>query len=112
MKLSEMNTAQLADALVRIAAPIERIGKDEELNRAMSEGVERLRAGGMTKLQHNAAMLGMLIPALLERHRADTFTVLSALTGKSVQEIEGQPGVQTLREARECLDGDLLSFFR
>ena len=111
MKLSEMNTVQLADALVKLAAPMERIAKDEELNERMAEAARRLREGGMTKLQHNAAMLGMLIPALLERHRADTFAVLSAMTGKSVEEIAAQPGMMTLKEAKECVDGDLLSFF-
>lgn len=112
MKLSEMNTVQLADALVKIAAPIERIGKDEKLNEQMAEAVAKLRAGGMTRLQHNAAMLGMLIPALLERHRADTLAILSALTGKSIEELNAQNGMQTLKEAKACMDEDLMGFFR
>lgn len=112
MKLSEMNTVQLADALVRIAKPIERIGKDEEMNRQMAEAVERFREGKLTTIEQRARMIGMYIPALLERHRADTLEILSALTGKSVAEIEAQPGVQTLKEAKACMDEDLMSFFK
>ena len=112
MKISEMNTNQLAETLVRIADPIERIGKDEEMNKRLSESIGQLRGGETTMMQYRAAMLGGMIPALLERHRADTYEILSALTGKPVKEIEQQNGLQTLREAKECLDGDLLSFFR
>lgn len=112
MKLSEMNTVQLADALVRIAGPIERIGKDEELNGQILEMGERFQSGKLTNIEKTARMVSMCIPALLQRHRADTMEILSALTGRSVAEIAAQPGLQTIREARESLDEDLLSFFR
>ena len=111
MKLSEMNTAQLADALVKIAAPCERIGKDAELNKKLAEHAAKLHTEGMTKLQQNAALIGTVIPALLERHRADTFAILSALTGKSAEVLAAQNGMQTLKEAKACLDDDLMSFF-
>ena len=48
MKLSEMNTEQLANTLCRIAAPIERIGKDEELNARLAEAAKV--NGGKTML--------------------------------------------------------------
>ena len=111
MKLSEMNTVQLSDALVRLAGPMERIGKDAKMNDALKANAEKLREKGMSRLENTTALIGAMVPALLERHRADTFEILSALTGKSVAEIEAQPGMLTLREARECLDGELLSFF-
>ena len=106
-----MNTAQMADALVRIAAPIERIGTDKKMNDLLAERAEKLRSEGMTRLQSNAALIGVMVPALLDRHRADTYEVLSVLTGKSVAEIEAQPGKETLKDIRESIDGELLSFF-
>lgn len=112
MKLSEMNTMQLADALVRIAGPLERIGKDEEMNEQMAEMGERFRSGKLTNIEKMARMVSACISALLQRHRADTMEILSALTGKSVVEIAAQPGMQTIREAKESLDEDLLSFFK
>ena len=108
MKLSEMSTDRLADVMVRIAGPVERIGNDEML-------IDKLRAmaakGGKTAVENAAGMFGALVPVLLERHREDTYAVLAAMTGKNAEEIAAQNAMVTLREAKECVDGDLLSFF-
>ena len=108
MKLSEMSTDRLADVMVRIAEPVERIGSDEML-------IDKLRAlaqtGRKTAIENAAAMVGALVPVLLERRREDTYTVLAALTGKTVEEIAAQPAMVTLKEARESIDADFLRFF-
>lgn len=108
MKLSEMSTDRLADVMVRIAEPVERIGSDEML-------IDKLRAlaqtGRKTAIENAAAMVGALVPVLLERRREDTYTVLAALTGKTAEEIAAQPAMVTLKEARESIDADFLRFF-
>lgn len=108
MKLSEMSTDRLADVMVRIAEPVERIGSDEML-------IDKLRAlaqtGRKTAIENAAAMVGTLVPVLLERRREDTYAVLAALTGKTAEEIAAQPAMVTLKEARESIDADFLRFF-
>lgn len=108
MKLSEMSTDRLADVMVRIAEPVERIGSDEML-------IDKLRAlaqtGRKTAIENAAAMVGALVPVLLERRREDTYTILAALTGKTAEEIAAQPAMVTLKEARESIDADFLRFF-
>ena len=83
-----------------------------EFPSAVLKAGERFRAGKLTNIEQKARLIGAYIPALLQRHRADTMEILSALTGKSVAEIAAQPGMQTIREAKESLDEDLMSFFR
>lgn len=113
MKLSEMNTDQLADALCAIAEPMERIGADDEFNKKIAEFSERQKKdGGVTKLESLTGMIATTIPWLLSRHRKDVFAILSVLTGKSVADIEAQNGFVTIREARACLDKELTDFFK
>ena len=108
MKLSEMTTEQLADALVALAGPMGRIARDEALNKALAR-LDKRRSG--TALEQLAAVIEPLIPALLTRHREDTYRVLAALLGKSPEAIAAQSAALTIREARACFDGELRDFF-
>lgn len=110
MKLSEMNTMELASALCRMAEPMERIGQDEAINAYFAKVAKEKKP--KTQLATLAGMAGTLIPALLDTHRVDTLTILSAMTGKSVNELEMQSGMQTIRDARACFDGDFMDFFK
>ena len=113
MKLSEMNTEQLADALCAIAEPMENIGADDEFNKKIAEFSERNKKnGGMTKLENLTGIVATTIPWLLKRHRQDVYVILSVLTGKSVQEIENQNGFVTIRDAKDCVDKELTDFFK
>lgn len=109
MKLSEMNTVQLADALVALSEPLSRIGRDPAMNRAFTD---LGRFEGATALEKASHLFVPLTTALLKTHRADTLAVLSALTGKGVDALERQRGLDTLREAKACFDQELLDFFR
>ena len=105
MKLSEMNIDQLSDAMVMIAGPVERIASDPDAEKAL----ESLSGDGtMSKF---GAMVGRFVPLLLKTHRDDVLTILSAMTGKDVGTLRAQNGMQTIREARECVDKDLIDFF-
>lgn len=110
MKLSQMNTNDLAACLCRIAAPMERIAQDKELTKTMGEITKNLE--GRSSLQIGMSTLAALLPALLERHREETYTILSILTGKSIEEIGDQNAMLTLRDVRECVDSDFMDFFR
>lgn len=111
MKLSEMNTDQLAETLCAISAPAARICEDEQINDDMKKLYAMEKGDGMTALQKLGRMVNIWIPGLLKTHRDDVYAIMSVLTGKSVQEIAGQNGMQTIKDARECIDGELMNFF-
>lgn len=109
MKLSEMTTLEMADALTALAEPLSRIGRDPALNAALSD-LGRFEGG--TALEKLSALFVPLATALMKTHRAETLAVLSVLTGKPVDVLAAQPGLTTLREARDCFDRELLDFFK
>lgn len=109
MRLSEMNTEQLFDALVALAEPMGRIGRDPALNRALGE---IHRQEGRSVLERASGLFLPAATALLKTHREDTLRVIAALTGKGIDALRKQPGLLTLREAKDAFDGELLRFFR
>lgn len=113
MKLSEMNTQEMAACLCKIAEPIEMLGKSEKVNELLASYVEKAKEGQKGTLFAQATQaIGSLIPVLLcEESLPYTVRILSALTGKSTDEIMAQRGVQTVKDIRDCLDEDLIRFF-
>lgn len=111
MKLSEMNTDQMAEALCEIGAAVENICKDEKINDEMKRLFEDGKEGGMTVLKKAGRTLNIWLPGLLRTHKADVYKILSVLTGKSEKAIAEQNGMETIKEARACMDGELMSFF-
>ena len=109
MKLSEMDTCALAACLCRLAGPIERIGTCEAVERAMKTVSEHMDKG--TNLERLSVIIGQLVPVLLGSRLDDTIDILSAMTGKTQEELLRQNGMQTIRDVTECIDGDLLRFF-
>lgn len=112
MKLSEMNTKQLASALCALVRPMQALAQDEEINRAFTaiyaKGEEMQN---MTVLE-KGGMLLEVVPVLFERRYKETIEIVSVLTGKSVEELEVQNGMETINETMQCFDSQLLGFFR
>lgn len=111
MKLREMNTDQLAEALCEMGDAVDSICKDKSIDAEMKRLYEDFKGGSMTVLEKTSRMMKIWLPALLKTHKAEVYKILSVLTGKSPQEIAEQNGMQTIREARECIDGELMAFF-
>lgn len=108
MKLSEMNTVEMAKALCQLAAPVGRLAEDVELLRAIaSAGKDKNTLG-----EKLGALLPQVIPALLGDHFEDVVLILSALTGKTAAAIRKQNGFETIKDVRSCFDRDLLDFFK
>ena len=110
MKLSEMNTAQLATCLCRIAEPVGRIGRDARLNDYFRDVAQH--GEGDTVFERITGMAAALIPVMLDTHLEDMLCILSALTGKSERALREQNGLLTIREAVQSIDGEILAFFR
>lgn len=108
MKLSEMNTQQLADAICRITPAIARIVEDPETWEALKQYPEK---GSMPQGVLNIKAAAVLTPVLLGKHLRDTAEVLAAMTGKSAKQILEQKGKETIKDITECLDKDLIDFF-
>ena len=112
MKLSEMNTRQLASAMCALVRPMQALAKDEEINRAFTAiSAKGEEAQSMTVLE-KGGMLLEVVPVLLERRYRETLEIVSVLTGKSVEMLEAQNGMETINETIECFDSQLLGFFR
>lgn len=106
MKISEMTTNQAADALVKVMEPVCNIIKDPD-------AVPMLQ--GLTSISSMEGLTGALmkvVPYCLEKHRADAWKILSALTGKTVNKIEKQSILVTMADIRDSIDKDLIDFFK
>lgn len=102
MKLSEMNTEQLADLYVNIAPAIENITSGEHWEEIAEAGKGDLTA---------KKMLTGILPLLLKYNRTDVFTIIGAANGKTAGEVAKQPFPKTLAMAREILTADFADFF-
>lgn len=114
MKISQMSTEQAADVLCMIAEPIEHIGMNEEFQEKINAIAVRNKERGkaMNAIESATSMVGTFVPLLLKNCRADTYAILSALTGKTVEVLAAQNVMQTMRDAKECVDQELLDFFK
>jgi len=111
MRLSEMTTDQMADTLILLAEPIANIATDASVSAALASYTKASKAG-QTVAETFGNMIGKLAPALLKSHRADLYAVVAALTGKTVEAIGAQKGLQTIADIRESFDGELADFFK
>lgn len=112
MKLSEMNTKQLAAALCRLTQPVSRIAKDEEINAALSAMSKQMRENEHMTMAEKAGALLELVPLLLEKHYADAVEIIAAMTGRLASEVETLNGMQMIAELRDSVDAEFVRFFR
>ena len=108
MKLSEMNAAQLAQAMCDLVPPLCRMAKDPRIAEAISRFAED---DGNEPAARYAEMIEAIVPLLLTEHEDAFFRVLGVLTGKSADTLRRQNGLAAVREMRLCWDEDLLAFF-
>lgn len=108
MKLSDMNTKQLAAALCRLTQPVSRIAKDEEINKMLSDMAKQKK---MTMAEKAGALLE-LVPLLLDKHYADAIQIIAAMTGRLDAEVETLNGMEMIAELRNSIDAEFVRFFR
>lgn len=108
MKLSEMNTVELAKALCNLAAPVGRLVGDKELMKALGEKGKKDASLG----EKLGKQIPKVIPSLLGDHFEDVVLILSTLTGKAPEAIRQQKGAETISDLMQCFDKDLLDFFK
>lgn len=112
MKLSEMTTRQAAAALVDLAVSVEEITSHPAFLRCLSSFSSMSRDDDKEKASDRGLrMILDLLPVLLKDCYKSTISILSVLTGKSVEQIDNQSVFQTIRDVRDSWDADLKSFF-
>ena len=100
-KIAEMTTDELAVAICQLAVPASNIMSDGAVSEAFVEMGKKLDKKA-TLLQNIAVFASVLVPVLLgEKHRQDTYAVLAALEGKTVDEIRKQNGFKTAKDLFE-----------
>lgn len=112
MKLSEMNTKQLAGALCALTQPMSRIATDEALNGVFERIAKRMEVATHMTAFEKMGMLLETVPVLLESHYDDTIKIVSVMTGKTAAEVEAQNGMAMIEELRTCIDSQFIGFFR
>ncbi len=108
MKISEMSYAQASAVMLRIAAPISNICDDEELANILRDFVgmkqaPALRAYGLT--------LPRVLTYCLDKHKADTVEIISALLGIPVSQVGETPFKDIANGLQESYDEVLAGFF-
>lgn len=112
MKLSEMNTKQLAGALCALTQPMSRIATDDNLSRVFANIQHEMERRTHMSMMEKTGMLLEAVPILLRSHYDDTIAIISIMTGKSIAEVEAQNGMEMIDELRKSIDSQFLSFFR
>ena len=112
MKLSEMSTAEMAACLCKVAQPLSRIGNDESINAYLRDSAETAKKERKTQMQVIAESIGVLIPVLMGSRLDDVITIVSAMTGKSEDEVRAQKGMETISDVRDFVDHDFIDFFK
>lgn len=113
MKLSELSTEQAADVLCELTPYIANITGDKNL---LDELSKKFVKDGKTVAElytFAAQKCAAFVPILLKDHRVDVFGVLSVINETTIDKIEKQNILETIKQLRELFkDKDLLDFFK
>lgn len=114
MKLSQINTNELCDVICELTEPIANITADQELFNVLKDTMGLNGKESMAeKMTVGAKKFTKLMPILLNDHRKDVFKILSIVNDKTIEEIEAQKGIETIKQAKEAFkDEELLELFK
>lgn len=110
MKLSEMDTRQMADALCKLAGPIGNMVADKHFTDAFASALKRDQEGTIGEQLARAAKA--VLPQILGTHIDDLIAIAAALTGKTEDQVARQKGMETISDLMCCFDKELVDFFR
>lgn len=95
MKLSEMNTEQLFDALGNAMPYVWNFMEDENITKFLAERKPQIEAGVSTGKIGKKLVIDIAMTALKER-KDDTCGIIGAIEGKTSKQIKTQMGFATL----------------
>lgn len=108
-KLLDMNGAQMASALVGIAAPLKRLMEDEEFSTVFKKATKK----GLDMGWNDVLTIYVdVVPHLLgDKHIKDTFTILSIIEDKKVSELMKMDGTELIADFIKAFNEQLKPFF-
>ncbi len=108
MKLSEMTTEQVAEAMLIIAPEIQPILSDAELMAAFKKKPKGKQDNVTAFIEKACAV----IPLILGKHKESAFRILGAVSGMSVADIKKQNILVTIKQLADLAsDKELIGFF-
>lgn len=108
-KLIDKNGAEMAAALVSIAAPLRKIMDDPEFDTAWKQATKK---GLQTKMTDLLQIYSEIIPQLLgKKHLKDTLAILSVIEDKSVKELLEMNGTDLMCDVIDAFNQQLKPFF-
>ena len=108
-KLIDKNGAEMAAALVSIAAPLRKIMDDPEFDTAWKQATKK---GLQTKMTDLLQIYSEIIPQLLgNKHLKDTLAILSVIEDKSVKELLEMNGTDLMCDVIDAFNQQLKPFF-
>lgn len=110
MKISRMNTEEMAAMLCRLTPPVCRILRDAEVLAAF-DSASFGTAASLPKMAGAAMIWEKVVPAVLNKHEEDFYLIMAVLTGKDAQAIKRQKGMDTLMDIQAVWDEELTCFF-
>lgn len=105
MNISEMNTEQAFECMVRLVPYVTEIEGDAqivEMKKKMREKGEALT---------NADFMAAIYPLLMRDHRDAVFGIVAAMTEKTVEEVKTQPYKETFAAIKAGFTKELFDFF-
>lgn len=107
MRISELSTEELAPILTELAVPVSDIAMDESTVATLRSIAEK-----KTEIEQIGAFVREIFPLLLKTHLDSTCSIVAILTGKTLDEVKKQKGLQTIADAVGVVDADLMDFFK
>lgn len=107
MKISELSTEELAPVLIELAIPVSDIAMD-------ASTVETLRsiAGQKTEIEQIGAFIREIVPLVMKTHFESVCKIVAIMTGKTLEQVKKQNGLQTIADVVNIVDDDLITFFK
>lgn len=110
MKLSEMDTEQLAACLCELAPALDRISADDSMSKTFANIAKKL--DGKWWVQQIAQIVCTFVPMLMGAHFDDMVTIVAVMTGKTEECVRKQKGMETIRDVNDFFDKDFFDFFK
>ena len=108
-KLMEKNGAEMASALVSIAAPLKNFMEDAEFSEAWKKATKKGVDAGMTDILQ---VYVDLVPLLFgDKHLHDTLAILAVIEGTTVSKMLKMNGTDLIADAVQAFNEQLKPFF-
>lgn len=107
MRISELSTEELAPVLTDLAVPLSDIAMDETTIKTLRD-----IGGKKTEIEQIGAFVRQILPLLLKTHFESVCSIVAILTGKTLEQVKKQKGLQTIADAVNVVDHELIDFFK